>query len=155
MDEVGGAAEAVPSLSGARLRYCFQLSEPEEDASFRIGPWKGEATFWATLVGEEEMVDGDIPDAVKDVLEEFEDVMPPQLPKGLPPRRHIDHSIELMPGARPPAKAPYRMAPSELTELRKQLEELLDAGLIQPSKTPYGAPQSSFSGSRTDRCGYA
>ena len=32
------------------------------------------------------------------------------------------------------------MAPKELVELRKQLNELLDAGLIQPSKAPYGAP---------------
>ncbi|PON59962.1 hypothetical protein TorRG33x02_286090, partial [Trema orientale] len=63
-----------------------------------------------------------------------------ELPKELPPRRAIDHKIELEPGTRPPAKAPYRMAPSELMELRKQLDELLNAGLIQPSKAPYGAP---------------
>lgn len=66
--------------------------------------------------------------------------MPPQLPRALPPRRAIDHQIELVPGARPPAKAPYRMAPVELEELRKQLEELLEAGDIQPFKPPYGAP---------------
>lgn len=62
--------------------------------------------------------------------------MPPQLPRALPPRRTIDHQIELVPGARPPAKAPYRMAPVELEELRKQLEELLAAGDIKPSKAP-------------------
>ena len=45
-----------------------------------------------------------------------------------------------MPGSRPPAQAPYRMTPLELRELRKQLTELLDAGLVQPSKAPYGAP---------------
>lgn len=66
--------------------------------------------------------------------------MPPQLPKRLPPRREVDHKIELEPGAKPPAKAPYRMAPPELEELKKQLKELLDAGYIQPSKAPYGAP---------------
>lgn len=52
----------------------------------------------------------------------------------------MDHQIELVPGAKPPAQAPYRMAPPELAELRKQLGELLDAGYIQPSKAPYGAP---------------
>ena len=94
---------------------------------------KGEVTLLATLVEEGQMVDGDVPDVVRGVLEDYVDVMPPQLPKELPPRRHIDHNIELVPGARPPAKAPYRMAPSELKELRKQLSELLDAGFIQPS----------------------
>lgn len=66
--------------------------------------------------------------------------MPPLLPRALPPRRAIDHQIELVPGARPPAKAPYRMAPVELEELRKKCEELLETGDIQPSKAPYGAP---------------
>lgn len=60
--------------------------------------------------------------------------------KRLPPRREVDHKIELEPGARPPAMAPYRMAPPELEELRKQLTELLDKGMIRPSKAPYGAP---------------
>lgn len=49
----------------------------------------------------------------------------------------MDHRIELEPGAKPPAMAPYRMAPPELEELRRQLRELLDA---EPSKAPYGAP---------------
>ncbi|RVW21226.1 Transposon Tf2-2 polyprotein [Vitis vinifera] len=66
--------------------------------------------------------------------------MPAELPKELPPRRPIDHKIELLPGTKAPAQAPYRMSPAELLELRKQLKELLDAGLIQPSRAPYGAP---------------
>ncbi|KNA03308.1 hypothetical protein SOVF_210450, partial [Spinacia oleracea] len=74
------------------------------------------------------------------VLKEYEDVMPPELPKRLPPRREVDHMIELEPGARPPAMAPYRMAPPELEELCKQLKELLEAGFIRPSKAPFGAP---------------
>lgn len=44
-----------------------------------------------------------------DFLTEFSDVMPPQLPRAPPPRRAIDHQMELVPGARPPAKAPYRI----------------------------------------------
>ena len=51
-----------------------------------------------------------------------------------------DHKIELDSGAKPPAMGPYRMAPPELEELRRQLKELLDAGFIQSSKAPYGAP---------------
>ncbi|KAL0545732.1 hypothetical protein IC582_015623 [Cucumis melo] len=52
----------------------------------------------------------------------------------------IDHEIELVPEAKSPAKNAYRMAPPELAELRKQLDELLNAGFIRPEKAPYGAP---------------
>ncbi len=44
---------------------------------------------------------------VKQVLEEFSDVMPKELPENLPPRRRVDHAIEVMLGVAPPAKAPY------------------------------------------------
>ncbi|CAN6728768.1 unnamed protein product [Malus baccata var. baccata] len=102
---------------------------------------KGEATFLATLMlNEGEEKHGPLPKQVEDVLVEFANVMPKELPKKLPPRREVDHAIELEPGAKPPSKSPYRMSPPELEELRKQLNELLDAGYIQPSKSPYGAP---------------
>ena len=64
------------------------------------------------------------------MLDEFADVMPPELPRALPPKRIVDHRIDLELGARPPAQAPYRMSPSELVELWKQLDDLLDAGFI-------------------------
>jgi hypothetical protein len=76
---------------------------------------------------------------IRRVLEEFPDVMPEELPEDLPPRRRVDHAIELMPGVAPPAKAPYRMSHEELKELKVQLEELLAKGYIKPSKSPYGA----------------
>ncbi|XP_062075961.1 uncharacterized protein LOC133780099 [Humulus lupulus] len=74
-------------------------------------------------------------DEVQSVLNEFEDVMPDALPTQLPPRRGVDHEIELEAGAKPPAMCPYRMAPPELAELRSQLRELLVTGLIRPSKS--------------------
>jgi hypothetical protein len=73
---------------------------------------------------------------IKRVLEEFPDVMP----EDLPPRRRVDHAIEVMLGVAPPAKAPYRMNHEELKELKVQLEELLAKGYIKPNKSPYGAP---------------
>nr|DAD21574.1 TPA_asm: hypothetical protein HUJ06_023037 [Nelumbo nucifera] len=88
----------------------------------------------------QESVPRSVPPKVMAVLDEFVDVMPPQLPKTLPPRHEVDHKIELEPGAKAPARPPYRMAPPELAELRMQLNELLEAGFIQPSKAPYGAP---------------
>ena len=66
--------------------------------------------------------------------------MPEELSQRLPPRREVDHQIELVPRAKRPAMTPYRMAPPELEELRKQLKELLDAGHIKLSKAPFGAP---------------
>ena len=98
-------------------------------------------TYLATL--KEERNDGSgepMPKEIKGVLDEFKEVMPPELPKRLPPRREEDHKIELELRAKPPAMGPYRMAPPELVELRRQLKELLDAGFIQPSKARHGAP---------------
>ncbi|XP_060196262.1 uncharacterized protein LOC132625679 [Lycium barbarum] len=105
------------------------------------GVQRQEPTFLATLCIEEiERSSGPIPMPVKELMKEFEDVMPQDMPKRLPPRRTIDHEIELVPGAKPPARAPYRMSQPELTEIRRQLTEMLDTGIIVPSKSPYGSP---------------
>ncbi|XP_074355998.1 uncharacterized protein LOC141695667 [Apium graveolens] len=73
------------------------------------------------------------------VVREYEDVFPDELP-GLPPHREVEFTIELVPGAEPISKAPYRMARLELQELKEQLQELLDRGFIRPSVSPWGAP---------------
>jgi len=80
------------------------------------------------------------PKCIRRVLEEFPDVMLEDLPEDLPPRRRVDHAIEVMPGLAPPAKAPYQMSHEELKELKVQLEELFAKGYIKLSKSPYGAP---------------
>lgn len=78
---------------------------------------KGETTYLASMVEEpSDEVVGELPKEITDVLEEFKDVMPPELPKKLPPRREVDHQIELEPGTKPPAMVPYRMAPPEFLE---------------------------------------
>ncbi|GKA32890.1 putative nucleotidyltransferase, ribonuclease H [Tanacetum coccineum] len=73
------------------------------------------------------------------VVREFADVFPDELP-GLPPAREIEFGIELILGAEPISKAPYRMAPVELKELKEQLQEMLENGFIRPSVSPWGAP---------------
>eukprot|EP00253_Pinus_taeda_P012349 PITA_12349 len=73
------------------------------------------------------------------IIQEFTDVFPKEIP-GLPPRRNIDFTIELIPGAAPVSRAPYRMSTPELTELKMQLQELLDKEYIRPSVSPWGAP---------------
>jgi hypothetical protein len=77
---------------------------------------------------------------IKQVLKKFPNVMPEELPDEFPPKRQIDHAIEVMPRVAPPAKALYRMNHEELRELKVQFEELLAKGYIKPSKSPYGAP---------------
>ncbi|GKA56167.1 putative reverse transcriptase domain-containing protein [Tanacetum coccineum] len=72
------------------------------------------------------------------VVHEFSDVFPEELP-GIPPEREVEFNIELIPGTQPISKAPYRMAPIELKELKEQLQELLDLGSIRPSVSPWGA----------------
>ncbi|GKV11419.1 hypothetical protein SLEP1_g22680 [Rubroshorea leprosula] len=72
------------------------------------------------------------------VVREFPDVFSEDLP-GLPPDRKVEFAIDLVPGTGPISKAPYRMAPAELKELKVQLEELLEKGFIRPSVSPWGA----------------
>ncbi|GJZ13764.1 putative reverse transcriptase domain-containing protein [Tanacetum coccineum] len=73
------------------------------------------------------------------VVREFSEVFPENLP-GLPPVRQVEFQIDLIPGTAPVARAPYRLAPSEMQELSDQLQELSDRGFIRPSTSPWGAP---------------
>ncbi|GKA71095.1 putative reverse transcriptase domain-containing protein [Tanacetum coccineum] len=59
---------------------------------------------------------------------------------GLPPNRQVEFHIDLMPGVAPVARAPYRLAPSEMKELSDQLQELSDKGFLRLSSLPWGAP---------------
>ncbi|PKI73202.1 hypothetical protein CRG98_006400 [Punica granatum] len=125
-----------------------------KDVDIRIGQWsgnetiklkrgiqKGEVTYLAALKVDEDASSGDdVPAEVTQVLDSFNDVMPAELPKKLPPKREVDHRIELVPDAKPPAMAPYRMAPPELAELRKKLKELLDCWLCPTFEDPVRCP---------------
>jgi hypothetical protein len=59
---------------------------------------------------------------------------------GLPPRRDIDLSIELAPGAVLVSRTPYRMSTLELVEINIQLKEMMDKGYIWPNVSSWGAP---------------
>ena len=69
------------------------------------------------------------------VVCEFSDVFPEDLPR-LPPDRDIEFTIESEPSTAPISRCPYRMAPKELAEIKKQLEKLLEKGFIRPSSSP-------------------
>ena len=80
-----------------------------------------------------------IPLEEEPVVNEYPDVFPEELP-GMPPDREIEFSITLAPGTAPISTRPYRMAPNELAEVKKQLEELEEKGFVRPSTSPWGAP---------------
>ena len=63
-------------------------------------------------------------------------MFPEELP-GLPPEREVDLCVA---GMTPISRAPYRMDPTKLKELKTQLQELLDKGFVRPSVSPWGAP---------------
>ncbi|GJR01810.1 putative reverse transcriptase domain-containing protein [Tanacetum coccineum] len=69
------------------------------------------------------------------IVQEFPEDLP-----GIPPTRQVEFRIDLVPGATPVARAPYRLAPSEIKDLAEQLQELTDKGFIRPSSSPWGAP---------------
>ncbi|GJX31231.1 putative reverse transcriptase domain-containing protein [Tanacetum coccineum] len=70
---------------------------------------------------------------------ELADGFPEDLP-GISPTRQVEFQIDLIPGAAPVARAPYRLAPSEMKELSDQLLEITDRGFIRPNSSPWGAP---------------
>nr|GEY55535.1 putative reverse transcriptase domain-containing protein [Tanacetum cinerariifolium] len=70
------------------------------------------------------------------IVRDFSEVFPKDL-LGLPPTRQVEFQIDLIPGAAPVARAPYRLAPSEMKELSDQLQELSDKGFIRPMKNRY------------------
>ena len=69
------------------------------------------------------------------MVREFLDVFPGDLP-GLPPHREVNFSIDIAPGTAPISLAPYHIAPTELKELKIQIDELLKKGFIRPSVPP-------------------
>ncbi|GJS72375.1 hypothetical protein Tco_0705216 [Tanacetum coccineum] len=73
------------------------------------------------------------------VVRDFTDVFLEDL-LGLPPQQQVKFCIDLVPGATPDAKSPYRLAPLEMQELSRQLQELQDKGFVQPSHSPWRAP---------------
>ncbi|XP_017644536.1 uncharacterized protein LOC108485207 [Gossypium arboreum] len=79
--------------------------------------------------------------SVKDIrtVRDFPDIFPNKLPR-LPPNREVEFGIELIPSTALVSIILYRMVPNELSELKAQVQELLDRGFIHPSLSPLGAP---------------
>lgn len=82
----------------------------------------------------------ELPTKIQELLEEFKDIVVDNLPDKLPPKQSISHHIDFIPGASLPNKAAYRMSPKDNEEIRKQVQELLDKGLVKESLSPFAVP---------------
>jgi hypothetical protein len=75
----------------------------------------------------------DLPEEIQELLEEFADVIVDELPRSLPPIRSVSHHIDLIPAAIFPNKIAYRLMPQENEEVKKQVQDLMDKGLVKES----------------------
>ena len=82
------------------------------------------------------------------VVSEFADVFPEELP-GMPPDCELEFAIDLVPGTAPIYKKYYRMPSSELVELKKQLDDMLQKGYIRPSSSLWESWTRGSSGVRS------
>jgi hypothetical protein len=82
----------------------------------------------------------DLPEEIQKLLEEFSDIVVDELPCSLPPIRSISHHIDLIPGASLPNKVAYRLMPQENEEVKRQVQDLMDKGLIRESLSPCVVP---------------
>ena len=76
---------------------------------------------------------------MNNLLKNFGGSFPKELPRNIPPKRTVNHEIDLEPGHSPPSRPPYRLSQPHLDELQTQLSALLERGFIKPSKSPFGA----------------
>ncbi|KAL4018245.1 hypothetical protein IC575_021835 [Cucumis melo] len=113
-------------------------SLPQVISAIRASKLLSQGT-WGILASVVDTREVDVSLSSEPVVRDYPDVFPEELP-GLPPHREVEFAIELEPGTVPISRAPYRMAPAELKELKVQLQELLDKGFIRPSVSPWGAP---------------
>ena len=81
-----------------------------------------------------------VADAVNQLIEDYSDVFPEELPKGLPPQRGIEHAINLQSRAVLPNRPAYHMNLKEATEPKQQVDELIKRGYVQESTSPCVVP---------------
>ncbi|TYK02364.1 gag protease polyprotein [Cucumis melo var. makuwa] len=127
-----------PSGASFKFRGAGMVCIPKVILAMKASKLLSQGT-WGILASVVDTREPEVSLSSEPVVREYPDVFPDELP-GLPPPRKVDFAIELEPGTAPISRAPYRMAPAELKELKVQLQELLDKGFIRPSVSPWGAP---------------
>lgn len=100
-----------------------------------------EARFYYALTARKlEIEEVIIPTVAAQLLKEYEDVTPEELPDGLPPKRDIQHHMDLIPGSALPNQAAYRLNPTQNAELNRQVTDLIKKGLVRESMIPCATP---------------
>ncbi|KAL0551350.1 hypothetical protein IC582_010436 [Cucumis melo] len=127
-----------PSMASFKFKGEGSKSLPQVISAIRASKLVSQGT-WGILASMVDTREVDVSLSSEPVVRDYLDVFPKELP-GLPPHREVEFAIELEPGTVPISRAPYRMAPAELKELKVQLQELLDKGFIRSSVSPWGVP---------------
>jgi hypothetical protein len=106
----------------------------------QLEKWVKGDEVWVFVMLEEVKGEEDVAgnETLTGILEEFANVF--AVPTQLPPTRPYDHHIPLLPGSIPVNSRPYRYSPHHKTEIERQVSELLAAGLIAPSVSPFASP---------------
>ena len=141
---------AIVRAVGTPLSMCTSMQKDEcragmiEKRKWEIkkvtGPKK---SFLSFQKREDEIlnrVEPDLRGKLKEIVDEYKDVFREKLPKGRPPERDVEDSIETLLGSEPPNRPPYRLGPAEQDELEAQIKDLVAQGFIRPSVSPYSAP---------------
>ncbi|GJY21580.1 putative reverse transcriptase domain-containing protein [Tanacetum coccineum] len=138
---VGGAGPAVPEIIGCTY-ITFMKCDPHPfkgtEGAVGLCQWF-EKLEYVFRINDCKKIDKEKRLEDVHVIRDFPEVFPDELPGLLPPRQ-VEFRIDLIPGDAPVARAPYRLVPSEMKELSKQLQELSEKGFIRPSSSPWGAP---------------
>ena len=128
-------AEVKPKTVKHPMKPSLFLSAKEAEREIE----QGNPTF--LLMVKEVSKDNQVQDdRLKDLLREYEDVFPNELPNELPPIRGIEHPIDFILGAELPNKPAYRCDPEASKELQRQISELIEKGLVRESMSPCAVP---------------
>ncbi|KAI0520448.1 hypothetical protein KFK09_007923 [Dendrobium nobile] len=125
-----------------------ERGNPEKSAmyivsgSILLDSWKESSLMWALVASSADGTSNspEVPTAVKDILQQYRDVWPAELPNKLPPLRDLQHQIDFQPGANLPNLPHYKMSPAEHAALQNIVDDLLQKQLIQPSLSPCAVP---------------
>lgn len=135
----GGAPVSV-SVPKPKIEMCsaLQFKRAVRSQQFVIAVTITSETDLATA--DTACADANYVQEVRQILEEYSDVFPDDIPDGVPEHRSTVHTIPLVEGAKPVAMPMYRLSQVELDEVKKQVTYLLSKGLIVPTTSPWAAP---------------
>ncbi|KAL4026341.1 hypothetical protein IC575_014770 [Cucumis melo] len=127
-----------PSAASFKFKGAETVVLPKVISAIKVNKLLNQST-WSILASVIDTREPEVFLPSEPVVREYPDVLIDELP-GLPPPRKIDFAIELEPGTTPISRAPYKMAPAELKELKVQLQKLLDKSFIRPTVSSCGEP---------------